>query len=49
MNLNKTWYWNTFNGTLDEAADTRSLEYHYDLYETVKHLNDYLCITFFIM
>lgn len=31
---------------MDDAADSGSLEYHYDLYETVKTFNDFLCITF---
>ena len=30
----------------EEADDKRSLEYHYDLAETVKSFNDYLCIVF---
>ena len=30
----------------EEAADKRTLEYHYDLWETVKTFNDYLCIVF---
>ena len=30
----------------EEAADKKSLEYHYDLWETVKTFNDYLCIVF---
>ena len=30
----------------EEASDKRTLEYHYDLWETVKTFNDYLCIVF---
>jgi len=30
----------------EEASDKKSLEYHYDLWETVKTFNDYLCIVF---
>ena len=29
-----------------EADDEKSLEYHYDLRETIKTFNDYLCIVF---
>lgn len=30
----------------DDEFEGKSYEYHYDLYETVKTFNDYLCITF---
>jgi len=30
----------------EEADDQKSLEYHYDLRETIKTFNDYLCIVF---
>ena len=30
----------------EEADDKKSLEYHYDLRETIKTFNDYLCIVF---
>ena len=30
----------------DDEFDGKSLEYHYDLYETVKTFNDYLCIVY---
>ena len=30
----------------EETADKKTLEYHYDLWETVKTFNDYLCIVF---
>ena len=29
-----------------KSDDGKSLEYHYDLYETVKTFNDYLCIVY---
>ena len=35
-----------FFETTEEAEDKRSLEYHYDLAETVKSFNDYLCLVF---
>ena len=35
-----------FFESTEEADDKRSLEYHYDLAETVKSFNDYLCIVF---
>ena len=35
-----------FFESTEEAEDKRSLEYHYDLNETVKSFNDYLCIVF---
>ena len=30
----------------EEADDQKSLEYHYDLRETIKTFNDYLCVVF---
>ena len=30
----------------DDEFEGKSLEYHYDLYETVKTFNDYLCIVY---
>ena len=33
-------------GTMDDDDNGKTLEYHYDLYETVKTFNDFLCITF---
>lgn len=35
-----------FFESTEEADDKKSLEYHYDLSETVKTFNDYLCIVF---
>jgi hypothetical protein len=32
--------------TLNDDVNKKSLEYHYDLYETVKTFNDFLCITY---
>ena len=35
-----------FFESTEEADDGRTLEYHYDLRETIKSFNDYLCIVF---
>lgn len=35
-----------FHEATDDDEEKKSLEYKYDLYETVKAFNDYLCITF---
>ena len=35
-----------FFESTEEADDQKSLEYHYDLRETIKTFNDYLCIVF---
>ena len=35
-----------FFESTEEADDERTLEYHYDLRETIKSFNDYLCIVF---
>ena len=35
-----------FFESTEEADDQKTLEYHYDLVETVKTFNDYLCIIF---
>jgi len=32
--------------SIEEADDEKTLEYHYDLRETIKTFNDYLCIVF---
>ena len=32
--------------SMNDEFDSKSLEYHFDLYETVKSFNDYLCIVF---